>query len=192
MPWRLRSIRQTRSPSIRTTAPLCSCRARYQASSEAIKPAPQLLGQYVGPDPLFEARLVHLSSRERGDDAHLVLLPRVEAQAVEGAEHGDGEEGGALVPVDEGVVAGDAEPVSRREHGQALLAPITVQVAGPVQGALQQSLVAHARAAAETRDRLVVERTYHGGREPARLLTWRAHGGRRGGASCSRGPLPSP
>jgi hypothetical protein len=85
-------------------------------------------------------REIELSSFQRPDDELVgIVVVEVEHDAVHAQEHVGRRERDALVPIDEGMVLGDAEPVGGGELSKVRVWFVVVPVSRSLEGGLEES-----------------------------------------------------
>lgn len=115
-------------------------------------------GPHVMTDPAREIGLRQLALAQRPENASYLLLGRVEVVAIDGEKDIGEEEGGALVPVDEWMVADQRVGVRGSEVREIGIVPVCPPVPRARKGRFQEAGVAKPRRATMLPELEVVDR----------------------------------
>lgn len=94
----------------------------------------------VGADPDGEGVFIHLAGRDGIEGRGRIVIRRRQHPAVQFQKQARAQEGGALAPVDKGMVLGQADPVGRRQVADVLNALIAPTIERSGQGGFKQAL----------------------------------------------------
>ena len=105
-------------------------------------------GVDVFSEPESEALLIEVAARQGEDGAYDQFLWGIDSKPVQSEEQIHGLEGHALVPVDKGVVLGNAEAVCCSQGHKIGLGLVVESISGPLKGGLQESPIPKAEGSA--------------------------------------------